>query len=122
MNDIIIAAIIGTGGALLGGIMGIYGTLIITDRTTRLEERKHFRELGLKVAIINHDKNAAMAQQLANQTGRTVETPPLEVFVIKGMKFMDIVATPNINAAETARRLTLLQDFTSTVIHASKEK
>ena len=90
MNDIILAAIIGTGGALLGSVIGIYGTLIITDRTTRLEERKHFRELGLKVAIINYERNAALAQQVANAKGlgAVVEIPPFEVFVIKGIKFI----------------------------------
>ena len=93
-----------------------------TARTTRLEERKHFRELGLKVAILNYERNAALAQQLANLKGGFVDTPPLEVFVIKGMKFMDIVATPNISATEAGRRLADLQDFTSTVIHANKKQ
>jgi hypothetical protein len=63
-----------------------------------------------------------LAQQLANLKGGFVDTPPLEFFVIKGIKFMDIVSTPNISADETARRLADLQDFTSTVIHANKQK
>jgi hypothetical protein len=94
-----------------------------SERAARFEERKHFRELGLKVAILKYERNAALAQQVANLKGpgAVVETPPLEVFVIKGIKFMEIVATPNLSADAAIRRLTELEDFTSTVIDANKK-
>jgi len=100
----------------------VWSTSAAATRTARIEERKHFLELGLKVALINFEKVLASAQQLANITGRTLEHPHFEVFVIKGIKFMDIVATPNISATEIAGQMNRLQDFTETIINANKQK
>jgi hypothetical protein len=125
MNEfvLVLVAIVGGASGIIGVIIGGKISSAAADRTARIEERKHFRELGLKIAIINHERNAALAQQVANLKGlgAIVNAPPLEVFVIKGIRFMEIVATSNISADETARRLADLQVFTETVIDASKK-
>lgn len=122
MNDIILAAIVGGLFGLLGAVVGVFGALAVSNRTAKLEEKKHFRELGLKVALTKFEKNGQLAQQLANATGKFQEIPPLEAFVIDGFKFMDIVASSNMDAHTTARRMAELRDFNKIIVHAAKQK
>lgn len=107
---------------LAGTALGICATFAVAARTARIEERKHFRELGFKMALAKFEKNMEMAQQLADATGKFQEAPPFEAFVIEGIKFMDIVATPGLSATETARRMAHLRDFTQIIVHAAMQK
>jgi hypothetical protein len=121
MNDIILAGIVSGGFGLLGVVIGIWSTSAVAARNARIEERKHFRELGLKMALTKFEKNMELAQQLANATGKFQEVRPFEAFVIEGFKFMDIVSTPNLSASQMARRMADLRDFTMTVVNAAKK-
>ena len=122
MTEVVLVAAIAAGSTLVGTALGVWGTFAVTNRTARLEERKHFRELGLQIAITKFEGCSKLAQQLADATGKFQEIPPFEAFVIESTKFMDIVATPGLSAHETARRLALLRDFTKTIREAAKQK
>lgn len=107
---------------IAGTALGAWVSYAVAARTARIEERKHFRELGLKVALTKFEGCSKLAQQLANVTGKLQEIPPFEAFVIDGVKFMDIVSTPGLNAHETARRMAELRDFTKTICEAAIKK
>jgi hypothetical protein len=107
---------------LAGTALGAWVSYAVAARNARIEERKHFRELGLKVALTKFEGCAKLAQQLANTTGKFQEIPPFEAFVIDGVKFMDIVATPGLSAHETARRMAELRDFNKVIIQSAKQK
>ena len=107
---------------IAGTSLGAWVSYAVAARNARIEERKHFRELGLKMALTKFEKNMELAQQLADATGRFQEVRPFEAFVIEGIKFMDIVATPNLSADEMARRMSDLRDFTQTIVYAAKQK
>src|ERR1017187_8382575 len=100
MSEVVLVAAITAASTLFGAAIGVWGTLAATDRTARLEERKHFRELGLKVALTKIEGCSKLAQQLADATGKFQEIPPFEAFVIESTKFMDIVSTPGLRAHE----------------------
>jgi hypothetical protein len=122
MNETILVCVLSGSFGLLGVVIGIWSTSAVAARTARIEERKHFRELGLKVALTKFEGCSKLAQQLANSTGRFQEIPPFEAFVIEGIKFMDIVSTPGLSANETARRMSELREFSKTIVHAAKQK
>ena len=107
---------------IAGTTLGAWVSYAVAARTARIEERKHFRELGLKVTLTKFEGCSKLAQQLADATGKFQEIPPFEAFVIDGVKFMDIVATPGLSAHETARRMSELRDFTKTIREAAKQK
>jgi hypothetical protein len=118
MTDAYIVGIFTLAGTAVGGWI----SYAVAARTARIEERKHFRELGLKVALTKFEECSKFAQQLADATGKFQEIPPFEAFVIDGVKFMDIVSTPGLSAQETARRMAELRDFTKTIREAAKQK
>jgi hypothetical protein len=133
MTDVVLVGLITASTGIIAAGMGVFGTLIVTNRSARFEEqrhrreiasreRQHYRELGLKVALTKFEMCSKLAQQLADATGRFQEIPPFEAFVIDGVKFMDIVATPDLGAQETARRMAELRDFTKTIREAAKQK
>jgi hypothetical protein len=103
---------------LAGTGLGALIMFAAADRTARIEERKHFRELGLKVAMTKFEG----CSKLADATGKLQDIPPFEAFVLEGIKFMDIVSTPGLSAVETAKRLTELRDFSKTVDMFSNKK
>lgn len=115
MSDVVFVALITSGTSLLAAVIGLGGAWAINARTVRLEERKHFRELALKVALVKFESCERLAQQLANATGKLTPVPPLDAFVIDAMKFMDIVSAPGLSARETGRRLAALRDFNKVV-------
>jgi|ERR1035441_6768350 hypothetical protein len=120
MNITIVVCILSSSFTLLGVIIGAWIMSAVAARTARIEERKHFRELGLKVALTKFEGCSKLAQQLANASGKFQDMPPFEAFVIDGVKFMDIVATPGLSARETARRMAELRDFSKIIIQAAK--
>ena len=118
---------------LAGTGLGFLGALLIANRTAKVEERRHireiqsrerqhYRELGMKMALNKSEWCAKLAQQLANATGRFQEFPPFEAFIIDAMKFMDIVATPDLSAEEMARRMAELRDFIKIIRESAKQK
>jgi uncharacterized membrane protein YccC len=133
MSDVVLVGMVTAFAGIIGAVIGVCGTFIITSRTARFEEqrhireiasreRQHFRELGLKVALAKFEGCAKLAQQLANATGKFQEVPPFEAFVIDGVKFMEIVATPDLSADETARRMSELRGFSQFIIQAAKKR
>jgi hypothetical protein len=107
---------------LAGAALGSWVTFAVAAKTARIEERKHFRELGLKVALTKFEGCMKLAQQLANETGKFQPVPPFEAFVINGVKLMEIVSTPGLSADEIARRMAKISDLTQAINHAAQEK
>lgn len=122
MSDTIILCIITAASSLLGITIGVLSTAYAAARRDRIEERKHFRELGLKVAVTKYEGCARLAQQLADATGKAQATPNFESFVVEGVKFMDILSTPGLSAQEMARRMAELRDFTHTICESTNHK
>jgi hypothetical protein len=122
MNTELIAAIVGGAFGLICAVIGVCGTLIVTARTARIEERRHFRELGLKVALTNFEHCMALAQSAADKYNETFQVPPLKAFVIQGIKLMEIISESNISAQEMAKRIADSEDFTQTIIRAAQKK
>ena len=102
---------------LAGAALGSWVTFAIAAKTARIEERKHFRELGLKVALTKFEGCTKLAQQLANESGKFQPVPPFEAFVVNGVKLMEIVSTPDLSADEIARRIAKIPDLTQAVNH-----
>lgn len=122
MNETVLVCILSGSFGFLGVVIGVWSSYAVAARTARIEERKHFRELGLKVALTKFEGCAKLAQQVADATGRFQEMPPFEAFVIDGVKFMDIVSTPGLSAHETARQMAELRDFSKIIVQSTKKK
>ena len=119
MSEPYIVGIIALAGTGLGALI-MYAA---AARTARIEERKHFRELGLKIALTKFESCVKSAQAITDLTGQPSEVPHFEIFVIEGIKLMEIVQSePNIGADEIGRRIKRLRDFTKNVIISIKEK
>jgi hypothetical protein len=133
MNDVILTAVIGGAFGLVCAVIGVCGTLYVTASTTRIEERRHirelglkerqhYRELGLKVALVNFEHCSALAQSAADKYHEVFRVPPLKGFIIQGIKLMEIISDPNLSADEMARKIAASEDFAQTIIRDTKQK
>jgi hypothetical protein len=133
MNPNVVTAIIAGAFGLIGAIVGVCGALFIAARTARIDEqrhlrelgmkdRQHFRELGLQVAHTKFKKEQEMAQKIADLTGEIRSTPPFSVFVVDGIKMMEIVSDSRLSADEVGVRLAALNDFNESVIKEIRAK
>jgi hypothetical protein len=81
-------------GIIVGSIITLIGTLSSTWITTRSEERRQIRELGLRVALAKFDQQLISARSLARVRGDAlIETPPFEQFLTYGIRLVDAVST-----------------------------
>lgn len=122
MTEAVLTSIVSAASGLVGAAIGLCGALAISRRAARLDERKHFRELGLKIGLTNFEHCTQLAQAAANRYQRFFEVPPLKVFVIQGIKLMEIVSDDTLSADEMARRISESEDFTQSIRQATKEK
>lgn len=106
---------------LAGGLIGGGFTWLAARRRDRLEERKHLRELALKLAVLKFERTEALAQALADRTGKFQEHPPIEAFVLHALRFMDLLDQPGLTPEELGRRLAELQTFSRGVRDAAKQ-
>ncbi len=112
MND---PAII-TGIFTLGGVaIGSLATFLISFRTTKLENQKHIRELGLQLATTHFEYRMKEVQAIAEATGTNMEVQSLSIFVVEGIKMAEIICDPKLNAWEMGKRLAGLTTITKTV-------
>ena len=118
MNEAYIGGLI----ALAGSALGFLGALVIADRNARAEERKHFRELGLQVAFAKFKKEGEIAQKMADLTGQIRVIPPISVFVVDGIKMMEVASDKGLSADEVGVKLSELNDFTEAVIRTMIEE
>jgi hypothetical protein len=116
------AATAGLLGTALGALASGATAVFITHITKRSEERRHFRELGLKVALTNFEYCMKLAQSAADRYKQMIPVPPLKAFVIQGIKLMEIVSDETLSADEMARRIAASEDFTQTIVQAAKQK
>jgi hypothetical protein len=101
---------------LAGSAFGFLSALVIANRNARLEERKHFRELGLKIAFYMSQREDEMAQKLADLTKQPRITPPVSVFVVYGLKMMEIASDTSLPSHEVGIQLAQLNKFTDALI------
>ena len=93
-------------GAVVGAAIGFAGTILSTLISRKAEERRHFRELGVQVALAKFDDVRDTMQNLTNATGRTTEMPSLDAFLVQGIKLMDALSDSRLTAKQIARRIT----------------
>jgi hypothetical protein len=106
MNITIFVCVVSSVSGLLGVIIGAWIMYAAAARTARIEESKHYRELGLKIALTKFESCVKSAQAITDLTGQPSEVPHFEIFVIEGIKLMEIVQSePNISADEMGRRI-----------------
>ena len=124
MNEIvlILVAIIGGASGLVGVIIGGKISSAAANRAARLEERRHLREIGLKVGLTNFEYCMKLAQSAADRYQQFMPVPPLKAFVIQGIKLMEIASDQNLSAQEMARRIAESEDFTQTIVRAAQER
>lgn len=108
--------------ALLGASIGGLISYLTAARAARAEERRHLRELALKVALTKFEGCQALAQQLANATGNFQPVPPLDEFILQAVRLMDIAGDSRLSAAEATRRLRELSDFARAIREAQERK
>ena len=101
---------------LAGSALGFIGALLIANRTAKIEERKHFRELGLQLAFHLAKQEEIMAQKLADATGEIRFTPPISAWVAHSLKMMEIVSDTSLESTDIGKRLSELNKFTESVI------
>ena len=85
-------------------LVGMLGSLLVSNRIARIEERKHFRELGIKIALVLYNECKEAAQKNANASGITRTMPPFTLFLINGIRTMEIVGDTRLTAEEVGRR------------------
>jgi hypothetical protein len=118
MSDSIIIGIF----TILGTGLGAWITYASAAKAARIEEQKHVRELGLKVALVNFENCMKLAQSAASAYHETFTVPPLKGFIVQGIKLMEIISDPTLDAQEMARRINASEDFAQVIIHAVKDK
>jgi hypothetical protein len=107
---------------LAGAIVGVCGALAVAARAARAEERKHFRELGLKVALTNFEACMKMAQSATDRFNQPLHVPPLKTFIIQGIRLMEIVSDTSLSADEMAQRVAKMEDFTQEITRAAEQR
>jgi hypothetical protein len=114
---IVISALIGISAAI-GSVMGALFSLLGIWLTNRSQERRHHWELGVQVALAKYKKFDEYAQWAANEFGREFRVPPFNVFLIDGIRIMEIVSNKRLNADQIAHRISELIDFTKEIDEA----
>jgi hypothetical protein len=122
-----ILIIIGTlGGALIGAL----STLGVTWLTRRSEERKHYRELIINLAVENYKEEGAMARAILERRPEISQVHyPLDDFIIHMAQLADLVIDKKMHRGEVRKILAELNELTDEVHayydeqkHAKKEK
>jgi|GEM_PF-2779470 len=110
-----IAAFLGVVGIGMGAIIGAAASLLVTWITRRSEEQRHYREMGLQIALAKFKQHQELAQNLANRSGRVAEIPPFNQFLLHSIRLMEIVSDQRLNADQIASRLSTLDDLAEEV-------
>jgi hypothetical protein len=111
-------AVYGLIGSLIGGGLVLFGQWL----NRRQEDRRHLRELGLKMGLARHENCVRAAQQIADDTKQVVPIPPFEVCVVDGVRLMEIVSTPGLSAVEMAKRIAQYRDYSQAVLDSIQRK
>lgn len=111
MNEFLIAIhdpiVIATAFTLLGSLISVFATLA----TTRYENRRHIRDVGVKLALAHFESRVKEQQALADATGKMREVNALPVFFAEAMKVAEIVSNPKLNGFDIGWRLAELPRF-----------
>ena len=122
MHTLIIAlqtpAIITGFFTIFGSSMAVIGTIFVTRR----DDKRHIRELGLKLALVNLEQRIKEQQAIADATGKIQEVLPLPVLVAESMRVAEIVSNPRLSGDEIGRRLAGLSGFAGTMLKAMQPK
>jgi hypothetical protein len=102
------AAVAGLIGACVGAVAGLGGSIAAAIISRRSEERRHYRELGIQVALAKFNQQAALLNQLANATGKVEFMPPFETFLVYGIRLMEIVADLHLSPEEIKSKVDAL--------------
>ena len=124
MTDVVLVGLITASAGIIGATIGVGGTLLVTNRTTKFEERRHRREiesqeirhsrtLGLQIATAKFEQHKELAQQAANMKGGLVYMQPFESFVVYGIRLMDIVTDHRLSSEEIKSRIDALSKSVS---------
>ena len=116
-----LVAVVGLIGAVFGAIVGAASSLLTAFLTRSTEERKHYRELGVKVAMAKFEQHQVLAQKVADATGQAVPIPPFDAFLLHAVRLMEIVSNRNLNSDQIASRMKHLTDFTNEVRAKQKQ-
>ena len=111
--------------SIIAGFFGIFGSVIgmfATIAVTRREDKRHVREIGLKLAMVNLEQRIKEQQALADETGQIQEVLPLPILVAEAMKAAEIVSNSCLSADEIGHRLADMETFTVKVFLAMKSK
>ena len=100
---------------LAGTLLGAIGTYAVTVRTARMENQRHLRELGLKLALTNFDFFTKQAQAEANMTRQSIPVLPLSLFAAEGIKLAEILTNQRLTPDEIGKAIADLKFFRSTV-------
>jgi len=109
-------------GAVVGAVIGFAGTILSTLIARKAEERRHFRELGVQVALAKFGHVRDTMQEVAKASRRIVEMPSLDAFLVQGIKLMDAVSDSRLSAEQIAGKITESVELAKGVSQALKRQ
>ena len=108
-------AFIGIGGTLLGVLIGGIFSFLNTRQQLRSEERKHRREIILKLGFDYWQVQTEFAKY-ANEKFRTpAAIPPFETYALHMVKFLEMLDSREIHGENVEEKFRELYDFSQHV-------
>lgn len=116
------AALLGVVGIGIGAIIGASTSLLVAWITRRSEERRHYRELGVEIALAKFKQHQELAQQIANASGKVAEIPPFNQFLLHSIRLMEIISDHRLNADQIALHISSLDNLAEKVTKTMQER
>ena len=110
-------------GTLGGAFIGAISTLGVTWLSKRTEERKHYRELIINLAIENYKEERLMARTMIEKRPQvSLMLYPLDGFIIHMTRLADLVVDKKIQPDEVKKLLSELDELIEKVYEYYDER
>jgi hypothetical protein len=103
-------------GTLSGAFIGALSTLGVTWLSKRSEERKHYRELIINLAVENYKEERAMARAVLERRPEITQFHyPLDDYIIHMVQLAELVIDKKIQPNDVKRVLAEMDELTDQV-------
>lgn len=117
-------AFIGAASVIVGGVIGAGASLLTTWLRQRSDERRHYRELLVSLALESWKQSIGFLQPL-QKSGATVDFPPIDGYLIHSAMLADLIVAGKLDKATIERSLSEIHEVTRAVanlIHDHSER